>query len=99
MKIDSNTTRLLNNIAASAKAAAATTTTATAADSSASTPPTRVALSGASRISASGSGDFDAAKVDRIRTAIEAGTYQVDPEAIADGMISDARSFTSSGVF
>ena len=95
MKIDSTTTRLLDTIAANAKAGNSAPSNASQATSAAS----GTAVSRTGSISASGPGDFDAAKVERIRTAIEAGTYEVNPEAIADGMIADARRFTSSGVF
>jgi flagellar biosynthesis anti-sigma factor FlgM len=33
---------------------------------------------------------FDAAKVARIRAALRAGEFEVDPEAVADGMVRDA---------
>ena len=35
--------------------------------------------------------EFDAAKVERIRAAIAAGTYTVNPEAIADKLIANAQ--------
>lgn len=35
--------------------------------------------------------EFDAAKVERIRQAIAAGTYTVNPEAIADKLIANAQ--------
>lgn len=35
--------------------------------------------------------EFDAAKVERIRAAIAAGTYAVNPEAIADKLIANAQ--------
>ncbi|MDB5847286.1 MAG: flagellar biosynthesis anti-sigma factor FlgM [Rhodoferax sp.] len=35
-------------------------------------------------------GDFDNVKVDAIRTAIKEGTYKVNPEAIADKLLSNA---------
>lgn len=36
-------------------------------------------------------GDFDAGKVASVKQAIEQGTYQVNPEVIADKLISNAR--------
>ncbi|HZY18575.1 MAG TPA: flagellar biosynthesis anti-sigma factor FlgM [Ramlibacter sp.] len=35
-------------------------------------------------------GDFDSAKVDAIRTAIQEGRFTVNPERIADQLIADA---------
>jgi negative regulator of flagellin synthesis FlgM len=35
-------------------------------------------------------GDFDSVKVDAIRSAIKEGTYVVNPEAIADKLLSNA---------
>lgn len=35
-------------------------------------------------------GDFDSVKVEEIRSAIQAGTYAVNPEAIADKLLSNA---------
>lgn len=36
-------------------------------------------------------GEFDAEKVDRVRRAIEDGSYQINAEAIADKLISNAQ--------
>ena len=36
-------------------------------------------------------GEFDASKVDAIKAAIRDGTLRVDPEAIADKMLTDLR--------
>jgi negative regulator of flagellin synthesis FlgM len=54
----------------------------------------QVALSamGAQMGASSGSGDFDAAKVDAIKQAIREGRFSVNPEAIADRLIADARA-------
>ena len=95
MKIDPTTTRLLGNIVSNAK-----TGNASAKPSALATQPdANTAVLRSDRIGASGPGDFDAAKVERVRSAIEAGTYAVKPEALADGMLDDARAFLSSGVF
>lgn len=37
------------------------------------------------------SGDFDAAKVERISQSIADGSFQVNPEAIADKLLANAR--------
>ena len=42
-------------------------------------------------ISGSSTPEFDAAKVDRISKAIQAGTFKIDPEAIADKLIANAK--------
>ncbi|MDF0605058.1 flagellar biosynthesis anti-sigma factor FlgM [Neisseriaceae bacterium TC5R-5] len=54
----------------------------------------------ASRISAverqlSGSTGFDAQKVEAIKSAIAAGTFSVNPEKIADGLISSTQELLS----
>ncbi|MFP4592706.1 flagellar biosynthesis anti-sigma factor FlgM [uncultured Ralstonia sp.] len=43
-----------------------------------------------------GSGDFDAARVDQIRAAIQNGTLKMDASKIADGVLSDAKSLLSA---
>lgn len=55
-------------------------------------PSTEVALSPAAKGLAEGGGDaaFDSAKVERIATAIRDGKFSVNPEAIADKLISNA---------
>ena len=55
-------------------------------------PSTEVALSAVATGLASGAGEatFDSAKVDRIAAAIRDGKFKVNPEAIADKLISNA---------
>lgn len=57
----------------------------------------KVTLSGAANgLSTAGTeGSFDSAKVDRIKKAIDEGTYKVNPEAIADKLISNAKELLS----
>ncbi|AQW30964.1 flagellar biosynthesis anti-sigma factor FlgM [Ralstonia syzygii subsp. celebesensis] len=43
-----------------------------------------------------GSGDFDAARVEQIRSAIQNGTLKMDASKIADGALSDAQSLLSA---
>ena len=45
----------------------------------------------ATLLSTGGTSEFDAEKVARISQAINAGTYQVNPAAIADKLISNAQ--------
>ena len=42
-----------------------------------------------------GDGSFDAAKVERISQQIKDGSYQVNPEAIADKLIANAQELLS----
>lgn len=42
-------------------------------------------------MTAADTGDFDAAKVSEVKSAIDSGTYKVNPEVIADKLISNAR--------
>ena len=58
----------------------------------ATVPSTEVALSSAATGLAEGTGDpaFDAAKVERIATAIREGQFKVNAEAIADKLIVNA---------
>lgn len=91
MKIDPTTTRLLGNIAGNAKAGNAPTAQATQSG-------TNTVVSRSNRVSASGPGDFNDAKVARLSSALDAGTFKVNPEAIADGVLADARAFLSSRV-
>ncbi len=55
-------------------------------------PSTEVALSAAATGLAAGSAEasFDGAKVERIATAIREGKFTVNPEAIADKLITNA---------
>lgn len=94
MKIDPSTTRLLGNIAGNAKPGTATLTPV----APETQPGTNTVVSRSHRISASGPGDFDAAKVQRMRSAVDGGTFNVNPEALADGMLADARALLSSRV-
>ena len=55
-------------------------------------PSTEVALSSAATGMSRGAGDaaFDTAKVERIAAAIREGKFKVNPEVIADKLISNA---------
>ena len=50
-----------------------------------------VAISAEGSALAAGDGSFDAAKVERLSKAIKDGTYQINPEAIADKLIANAQ--------
>jgi negative regulator of flagellin synthesis FlgM len=57
----------------------------------------KVTLSGAANgLSTAGvEGSFDSAKVDRIKKAIEDGSYKVNADAIADKLIANAKELLS----
>ncbi|HIV72800.1 MAG TPA: flagellar biosynthesis anti-sigma factor FlgM [Candidatus Aquabacterium excrementipullorum] len=56
----------------------------------------KVTLSGtANGLSTSSEGSFDSAKVDRIKKAIDDGTYKVNADAIADKLIANAKEVLS----
>jgi negative regulator of flagellin synthesis FlgM len=51
-----------------------------------------VTVSGlAQEVRVSSGGDIDTAKVEQVRAAIANGTYKVNPEAIADKLLSNAK--------
>jgi negative regulator of flagellin synthesis FlgM len=62
-----------------------------AANASTAQPSTQVELSStATQLGSSTEGSFDADKVKRISQAIHSGQYKVNPQAIADKLISNA---------
>lgn len=50
-----------------------------------------VAISPEASALAAGDGSFDAAKVERLSQAIKDGSFQVNPDAIADKLIANAQ--------
>ena len=89
-----------SGVAASQKAAQGASATATAAANSSATQGTRsagvaVTVSNLARgLEKTGRGDsavVDSQKVANIRSAIQQGTYVVNPEAIADKLLSNAQ--------
>jgi negative regulator of flagellin synthesis FlgM len=54
-------------------------------------PSAKVELSAAAASALRDGGDFDAEKVQRIAQAIRDGQYRIDPGAIADKLIANAR--------
>jgi negative regulator of flagellin synthesis FlgM len=62
------------------------------------TENTKVSLSSAALAASSGapaSADFDAAKVAAFQQAIQGGKFKMDPEAIADRLLSNAQELLS----
>jgi negative regulator of flagellin synthesis FlgM len=73
------------------QAAAATAIPATA------DPSAKIELSSAAStlLDKQSSADFDAEKVARVSQAIDAGTFKINPEVIADKLISNAKELLS----
>ncbi len=66
-------------------------------DTGSSTSSSAVELSSTSRdLSAASDAGFDGAKVESIKQAISSGQLQVNPEAIAQGLISSVTQLLSS---
>jgi negative regulator of flagellin synthesis FlgM len=82
-------------VGASAKAAAsgspATVVQSSGASAAAQGVPVTVSPMARAFDVASSSSTFDARKVSEVRSAIANGTYRVDPEAIADKLLSNAQ--------
>ncbi len=77
--------------AKTAQAGSASAAAGAAASAAAPDPSAKVELSSTASTLLSGSADFDADKVTRISDAIAAGTFKVNPEVIADKLISNAQ--------
>jgi negative regulator of flagellin synthesis FlgM len=62
-------------------------------------PSAKVELSAAASVIASGlaDGSFDAQKVERLAGAIREGQYRIDPHAIADKLLANARELLDRG--
>jgi negative regulator of flagellin synthesis FlgM len=62
-------------------------------------PSAKVELSAAASVIANGlaDGSFDAQKVERLSRAIRDGHYQIDAQAIADRLLSNAREMLDGG--
>ncbi|HTP73948.1 MAG TPA: flagellar biosynthesis anti-sigma factor FlgM [Burkholderiaceae bacterium] len=62
-------------------------------------PSAKVELSAAASVIASGlaDGSFDAQKVERLTQAIRDGQYQINPQAIADKLLANARELLNHG--
>jgi len=67
--------------------------------SSSPEPSAKVELSAAASVIANGlaDGSFDAQKVERLTQAIRDGQYKIDPQAIADRLLANARELLDRG--
>ncbi|HEX6017219.1 MAG TPA: flagellar biosynthesis anti-sigma factor FlgM [Burkholderiaceae bacterium] len=70
-----------------------------AASSTSPEPSAKVELSAAASVIASGlaDGSFDAQKVERLTRAIRDGQFRIDPQAIADKLLANARELLDRG--
>jgi len=87
-----------NGVAANTEGAKSTTAPAAAPASANAIPSTadasakiQLSTTATSLMSSSGGAFFDADKVARISSAIDSGTFKINPEAIADKLISNAK--------
>jgi negative regulator of flagellin synthesis FlgM len=95
MKIGSLDTKPVATPVTTERKGAATDTTAAAADTAEASAKVELS-STASSLGVEGSGaEFDTEKVNRIAQAIRDGKFQVNPEAIADKLISNAQEVIS----
>lgn len=93
MKINPNLqTAVLSSVGGERKGAQGAQAASTAA-----VPSTKVALSPEASTLASAEADpsFDAAKVERMAAAVRSGSYQINPEKIADKLLANARELLS----
>ena len=109
MKIGNNSADMSDKAAAAAKTAATASSAAAVATKAAATatpePATArqagvsVTVSSLARsLETSGAnGSFDAEKVSAMKSAIANGTFKVDPEAIADKLLSNAQQVLRKG--
>lgn len=94
MKINPNLqTAVLSSVGGERKGAQG----AQAANTAAVPPSTKVALSpeASTLVSAEADPSFDAAKVERMAAAMRNGTYQINPEKIADKLLTNASELFS----
>ena len=90
----------LGNVGASANATTppvANGTTPAGAIPTSADPSATIELSSTAStlLSGSTSPEFDAAKVDKVSSAISSGQYKINPEVIADKLISNAKELLS----
>lgn len=93
MKIGNPLDKSVNGIGPRAEGASSTTSSnKTSSASGGASDSAKVTISTAATGLISGSdGDFDAGKVSSVKQAIDDGTYQVNPEVIADKLITNAK--------
>jgi len=92
MKIDQTVPSLKNVAVTPARVAAKTS-----ANGSASELSSVASQAAAAPLLPSTNGDFNAARVAEIRASISAGSYQVNTEKIADGLLATVRDLLSKG--
>lgn len=91
MKIGNPLDKAVGGVSPRTEGASTTSTGKTSSSSGSVSESAKVTLSNAASGLMAADGTFDADKVSSVKSAIDNGTYKVNPEVIADKLISNAK--------
>lgn len=97
MKIDQNVTLLKTGAARPALAPAKGSAAAQEAEPAPAAASSSTRLTSSASLLPSTNGDFDAVRVASIRESISAGSYHINAEKIADGLLATVRDLLGKG--